>query len=174
MENANELIVEKARQYIGQKEIKGNAGWIDKFFQEKMTAVGWEKGQAWCAYFAELVWREVYGGLNSIIETDLRTLFSAGATKTFNNFENSSKYKKYVSRKPSIGALAIFCYGTGWQGHVGIVTAIRGNQIKLIEGNTNAVGGREGEEVAEKTRMIDYNIVDKRLNLMGFIHPPEY
>ena len=53
-------IVEIAMNYLGQEEVSGNMGFEDDEFEKKMKAVGWEKGQAWCAYFAELVWKEAY------------------------------------------------------------------------------------------------------------------
>ena len=44
-----------AESYIGKEEIRGNRGFIDRKMQADMEARGWQKGQAWCAYFAEMV-----------------------------------------------------------------------------------------------------------------------
>ena len=79
-------IIKSAKIYIGQKEIKGNQGFIEKWFQRKMEAVGFVKGHAWCAYFAELVWCEGYGRYNSFLITGLQKLFSANAVLTYNRF----------------------------------------------------------------------------------------
>lgn len=166
-------IVEVGRTYLNKQEKKGNSGFYDERFEQEMIAMGWQKGWAWCAFFAELVWRKAYGSLNSVIEADLRRLFSASATQTYNNFRTNKNYKDYVSNKPEIGSLIVWRYGDGWQGHIGIVQQIRGKEVLTIEGNTNSQGGREGIEVANHWRLIEYTHTDKGLNLLGFVHPPD-
>ena len=168
-----EVIVSVAKKYLGQREISGNRGFECEYFEQKMKAVGWQDTHAWCAYFAELVWREAYGQMNSVIEADLRRLFSASATTTYSNFLKSTDYKKYLSNSPAIGALAVWKLGSGWQGHIGIVQQFTKKEVTTIDGNTNASGGREGIEVAAMKRLISYNYREKALNLLGFIHPPK-
>lgn len=165
-------IIDVALSYLNEREKKGNSGFYNEEFEQKMKAVGWNKGWAWCAFFAELVWREAYGQLNSVIEGDLRKLFSASATQTYNNFRISKKYKGYVSNKPEVGSLVVWRYGDGWQGHIGIVQQVRGKEVITIEGNTNSQGGREGIEVGQMRRLVSFDSMPRRLNLLGFIHPP--
>lgn len=38
----------------------------------------------------------------------------------------------------------------GGKGHAGFVTAVKGNRIETIEGNSNDEGSREGHEVCRK------------------------
>jgi hypothetical protein len=166
--NEGQRIASIAKGYIGQQEVRGNKGFKDAFFEEKMKAVGWNVGEAWCATFAELVWREAYAQMNSEVEHELRSLFSSSATKTFSNF----KFSKYgVSKKPEVGSLVCFKYGKGWQGHIGIVVAINGKEMVCVEGNTNTQGGREGIEVGEVRRILDFTSSDDKLNLLGFVNP---
>jgi hypothetical protein len=49
--------------------------------------------------------------------------------------------------KPSKGDIVVFTFS-----HIGIVESNHGNIISTIEGNTNAVGSREGIVVARKSR----------------------
>jgi hypothetical protein len=58
----------------------------------------------------------------------------------------------------------------GWTGHIGIVSEVSETSFKCIEGNTNKAGGREGIEVAEKTRTYQWKAING-LQLVGFIHP---
>lgn len=193
MMSINQKIINRAMYYRGQQEIPGNQGFIerdlhekidDKTFQEKMELCGWEKGQAWCAYFVELVWKEAYAGDPLVSLLDI--LFNAGALATWNNF---SKSEFITDKKPEPGAIAIWqnyryvtipnyhdlknsrteLRGT-WQGHAGIVIEVIKNEFVTIEGNTNENGSREGIEVARKIRLLSFDI-HKGLVLKGFIHP---
>lgn len=159
------MIVETARKYIGQTEKPGNMGFNDADFERKMKAVGFQKTHAWCAYFAELVFKEVYPERFA----ELDALFSASAVQTFRNFRDAGYPVHYV---PKEGYLVVWQnHKEGkpqWTGHVGIVTEVIDNHtFKSVEGNTNDVGGREGYIVAERIRK---NVpVNNGLKVIGFI-----
>lgn len=161
-------IVAKAKAYVGTREKPGNAGWLDAEFEAKMKAVGWQKSWAWCALFAELAWTEAFRELAPDRLPAVARLFSPMATGTFGN---ATKAGFKTSKAPVPGAVAIWKHGTGPTGHAGIVTAVSGDIFESVEGNTNALGGREGDEVAVKTRRIDFTVKPGRLNLVGFILP---
>lgn len=160
-------IVQIAEKYVGQTEISGNRGWKDKVFEDKMKAVGWSTGQAWCAYFTELVWKEA---AQPAQRTALDTLFSPSATATFANFKGTKFYR--TGHLPKPGALVVWRYGNGWQGHIGIVTRVLdGARFETVEGNTNSAGSREGLFVMRRVRSnIPANSM-KGLNLIGFVYP---
>ena len=167
-------IVGVAQKYVGMQEIPGNMGFKDADFQKKMEAVGHLKGQAWCAYFAELVWKQAYTTNtpeSAAVLKKLDKLFSASATATFKNFELDGTFK--VGQVPMPGAIVIFRHGIGWQGHAGIVTAYANGEktFASVEGNTNASGGREGIEVALKSRKLGLPLNKNGLNIVGFIYP---
>ena len=162
-------VVKVALSYVGQREIPGNKGWRDKAFEAKMKATGWTSGQAWCAYFTELVWCQAYAGTPHVDR--FISLFSPSATATYSNFAGSSHYK--VGRVPKPGALAVWRYGTGWKGHIGIVQTVERGTFYAIEGNTNAAGSREGVMVARKRRKTALNGRGPGLNLIGFVFAPE-
>lgn len=163
----NEKIVAIAQGYIGQTEKPGNAGFNNAAFEAKIKQTGWAKGQSWCAYFCELVWKEAYTGTG--LTTALDKLFSASATATFANFKASANFK--VVAKPVPGAVAIWRYGNGWQGHAGIVSRVEADTFYCIEGNTNDAGGREGYMVAQRKRKLNEPFKAKGLNLLGFVVP---
>jgi hypothetical protein len=172
-------IAKVAKSYIGQTEIPGNAGFNDKVFEEKMKQVGFIRGHSWCVYLCELVWKEVYsftysGNYTPLVQNEiakLDKLFSASATATYRQFDVDKTFP--VSKTPSIGAVAIWRYGNGWQGHGGIVVSFTNTKVTTVDGNTNDKGGREGYIVAEKTRGLNEPYKAKGLNLVGFIHPKD-
>lgn len=166
-----ERIIEIAKSFVGIKEIPGNMGWEDKRFEELMEDCGWQKGQAWCSYFCELVWKLAF--LETEVYPSLDKLFSAGAVKTYNNFKESCLFE--MSKKPDKGAIVVWQTWKKnlpqWTGHAGIVSEYKnGNEIETIEGNTNKNGKREGMEVAYRRRILT---MDARNGLVmrGFIHP---
>lgn len=161
-------IVETAKKYVGKREIPNNQGFLDSTFQKKMQEVGWMKGHAWCSYFCELVWKEAYD--DAKICSELSKLFNASATATYKNFSLAAGWT--TSNKPVPGAIAIWRLGLDWKGHAAIVTeVVDKNTFKTIEGNTNAEGGREGIEVARKTRYLNQAFKPKGLNIVGFVIP---
>ncbi len=169
MTTINELIALTAQKYLGKREKPNNAGFVDAEFEKRMAAVGFIKGQSWCAYFSELVWSEAYFEYDPQRGHELSKIFSASATSTYKNFDINPGWE--VSKVPVVGALAVWRHGLGWQGHIGIVFKLGDKNFQSIEGNTNSEGGREGIEVALKTRALDYKIGDNKLNLIGFVIP---
>lgn len=170
-------IVEIAYSYEDQQEISGNKGFKDDVFQQKMEAVGWNYGQAWCSYFAELVWKEAYGNFDSSFINILDKLFSANAVKTYDNFKRSKRFK--TGNNPEPGDLVVWAYYKEnkpkmvdiWTlGHIGVVTKPAQLFFLSMEGNTNSKGGREGIENAEKKR--EYSFYEENgLRLLGFVKP---
>lgn len=155
-----------ALKYIGQTEKPGNSGFNDAEFEKKMQAVGFVKSHAWCAYFAELVFKEAYP--EKFVELD--KLFSASTVQTFRNFRDAAYLIGYA---PQPNTLVI------WQtmkdgkpqitGHAGIVVSVEDQDTFFsIEGNTNDGGGREGYIVALKKRHVLAE-VKNGLKILGFI-----
>jgi hypothetical protein len=167
-------IVKTAKGFLGQEEIRGNLGFKDEQFQKMMEAVGWQKNQAWCAYFVELVWKLCYAQNQQLVQY-LNKKFSASAVQTWKNFQDT---QFETNKIPDFGALVVWQrYKKGkstWQGHIGIVSQLHEeqNSFKSIEGNTNDDGSREGYEVAEKKRTLNFENKNG-LRLLGFIHPKE-
>lgn len=137
----NDLIVKYAEKHLGITEKPGNQGWHDKLFEDRMTKLsGWQKGEAYCVYFDELVWRTIYRQLDMDIDRDLEDLFSPSATKTWQNFQDSPRWM--TTKDPIKGALVFYqWYKKGkprWQGHAGIVHhSVNSVYVQNIEANYN-------------------------------------
>lgn len=170
MMNINDLIVATARKYIGITEKKANSGFNDAKFEERMKKNGWLSGQSWCAYFSELVYKEAYAAYPEILK-EIDKLCSGSATETYKKFDLNPNWE--VSQIPVPGALAVWRHGIGWKGHIGVVTEadIKKKTFNSCDGNTNDEGGREGIEVAEMLKKLDFTIRENKLNLIGFIIP---
>lgn len=165
----NKKIIEIAQSYVGMQEIPGNNGFLDKSFEKKMKAVGWQMKFAWCSLFAELVAKEAFSGDTAKL-AELDTLFSASAVATWSNFAGSKKYK--TSKVPKPGSLVIWKSSMTWTGHVGIIESVEkgGQWLIVIEGNGNPNGGREGTHVVRKRRKLD--IIPRRtgqMYMLGFV-----
>lgn len=168
----SEIIATIAESYEGITEVKGNMGFKDKEFEALMEDVGWQKGEAWCAYFTELVWKKAYSDSPDVLNK-LDKLFKAGAVATYNSFKASKEFT--VDKHPKRGDLVIWQTWKNntphWTGHAGIVIAVTNdNEFISVEGNTNSSGGRDGIEVALKHRKLTFD-AKNGLVLRGFIHP---
>ena len=157
-------IVETAIKYIGQMEKPNNSGFKDSEFEKKMQLVGFKKGQAWCNYFVELVYREALPELDKKINK----LMSASTQLTWRNFNEKGEPEFIISAIPDFGDLVVWkSKSNPSQGHIGIVSNYGDGKFWSIEGNTNDKGGREGYIVAERTRTLKDT---KTMKLLGFIH----
>lgn len=168
-----ELIAEKAREFIGQQEIKGNMGFKNSWFDKLMRSIGFRDTHAWCVYFCELVWTEFYKENDPRKLKDLEDIFTAGAVRTLRRFKEHPRWE--VSDKAELGDIAIFQYykrGKATQnGHAAIVTGGSSEVLfETIEGNTNNKGGREGYIVAKKIRSSN-NKPTNGLRVIGFVKP---
>lgn len=181
------LIAERAIADEGMRELKGNSGWEEKEFEAEMKLTGWQPGQAWCSFFAEKIWTNVYDKVNPEISKVVSKLFSANAVQTWEFFQKSNfpTISKGIPSEqlPQPGDVVIWMLmnggqpnkvkGTAWiKGHVGIVIDANKKNFTTLEGNSNASGGREGIEVAKQIR--SYNFENTHgLKLLGFIRPIE-
>lgn len=162
-------IIAIALSYVGQTEKPANSGFTQIEFEKKMEAVGFEKGQAWCSYFAELVAKEAYPDKKK----DLDKLFSGSAVKTFENFKDAGYT---INNLPKAGNIAIWQTQKDgeaqWSGHAGVVVEVEAEpnhwKFSSVEGNTNDKGGREGYIVAKKSRKVIAK-VENGLKVLGFI-----
>ncbi len=136
----NDLIVQYAKKHVGLKEKPGNSGWHDNLFQKRMNEIGWNPGEAYCSYFTELTWRDVYFRLDTEIDSELDGLFSGSAVKSWQNFRDSPRWM--TTKNIIKGAIVYWqLYKNGkptWQGHAGIAHySINSVYAQIIEANYN-------------------------------------
>jgi len=170
----NQEVLLRAIKEIGQREVPPNLGFEDKEFEERMKAVGFVPGNAWCALFTELIWEEAYQNWDATLFTRLKVLFNASAVTTFRNFQKTKDF--IVDKKFEVGCLVAFqTYKEGaahWTGHIAIGKSYdrKTNKVTTIDGNTNDAGGREGIIVAEKSRTLNFDPIQNGLVCLGFVH----
>lgn len=140
-----ELIVNTAKAWLGLKKADGsNKVIIDTYNAHKPLARGYKVkySDAWCSTFASAV--AIKAGLTDIIPTE------CGCEKHIALFKNMGCWQENDAYKPSVGDYIFYDWdddgtgdATGHSDHVGIVVAVSGTNIKVIEGNlSNKVGYR--------------------------------
>lgn len=162
-------VVKFSEMLVGQTEVVGNAGFTNAEFEKLMDEVGWQPGDAWCVYFAKLVW---YNAAPEFLKAKILKKVSGSSLQTWENLKDDPSF--IVAAIPKAGDMAIWrIYDNGsptWNGHAGIVKRLGIGNFTTIEGNTsnNGLSSNEGYIVVEKTRNIDYTVKDG-LRLVGFI-----
>lgn len=138
-------VVGIAESYLGCKESDGShRKIIDLYNSHKPLARGYavKYTDAWCSTFASAV--AIAAGLTDIIPTE------CGCEKHIALFKKLGSWQENDAYVPSPGDYVFYDWDdngvgdcTGSADHVGIVVAVSGSTIKVIEGNKNdAVGYR--------------------------------
>lgn len=157
-----------AISYIGQKEIKNNMGFKSNVFDKIMRKVGFYNGAPWCSYFVKACIREFYGEKSSIYLN-----VNGSALTSYEKLEDKGFLTGAIPKPNSIAVWRHYKNGrpVGRNGHIGIVvTGLQSDQrFETVEGNTNASGGREGDEVAKKLRSLNW-LENNGLRLIGFVY----
>lgn len=165
-----------SKMFEGIEEVGNNRGFADSTFEDMMRNVGWKDGEAWCSYFAKLVYIKALPSL----EQDINKWFSGSSQLTYQNVANGkSDYFEIVQDgKPKKGDVVIWQnIGDSSKGHVGIVVkTYLGNPYKFdaIEGNTNFQPDFSGQGqlvdiVPHETKVNESDSVYQSKILKGFI-----
>jgi hypothetical protein len=167
----NDIVVEVARSLTNLMEKPGNSGFYGfpqpylnlvkshglsiASSEEVFKTIGWKKGQAWCDYLAELVWKTSYSIYDSSMVSVIDRLFTGSAMGTLAKFKREGWE---FSNTPQKGALCFWKKkGHAWHGHIGIATEVTTpdyDEFKAVEGNTSLAGEREGKITLEKNNTI--------------------
>lgn len=138
-------IVAQARAWLGKKESDGShKEIIDVYNSHKPLARGYAVTytDAWCATFVSAV--AIKCGLTDILPTE------CGCGQMIALFQKLGEWVENDAYVPSPGDVIFYDWqdsgsgdNTGWPDYVGIVEAVSGNTITVIEGNkSDAVGRR--------------------------------
>ena len=138
-------VVELARSWVGLKESDGSHKQIiDIYNSHKPLARGYrvKYTDAWCATFVSAV--AIKLGYTDIIPTE------CSCEKMITLFRGLGAWAENESRTPAPGDIIFYDWqdngkgdNKGWTEHVGIVEAVNGSTITVIEGNyNNAVSRR--------------------------------
>jgi len=171
MTDIEKNIVFTALGWVGQQENKGNMGFKDKEFDELMRAVGFKDTQAWCAYFAKLVWLTAHVQAPKETRKMINAIMNGGSVASYNSFVNSDFLVNETAKEGAAVYWQKYRNGKAtWMGHAGIVVQVFDNSFVSVEGNTNPNGGREGYIVAKQGRRMNFHTTNG-LRLLGFVHP---
>lgn len=138
-------VITQARAWLGKKESDGShKEIIDVYNSHKPLARGYAVTytDAWCATFVSAV--AIKCSLTDIIPTE------CGCGQMIALFQKLGEWIENDAYLPSPGDVIFYDWqdsgsgdNTGWPDHVGIVEAVSGSTITVIEGNkSNAVGRR--------------------------------
>lgn len=163
---------EIVKTYIGQQEIPGNKGFVQKGFDKLMRAVGFYTGAAWCGFLPRVAWNQA--GLNP-------GFISPSSTFQVNSSAKGEPMEGNWHTEPVLGAVAVWAIFRGGKrqsrGHFSTVVSIEKTEdtttFQTVDGNSNSNGSREGKEVVEKNHTLDIRIWSKKegLRLLGFLYP---
>lgn len=166
LNDVQSAIITEANRWVGQEEIEGNNGFVDKAFEKKMRAIGWKEPDAYCAAFVKLVMTEISSGAAKTFFTKNLTL---GAEQ---NFINLSKKNDYAEKIQTPEAGCIVCY----KHHNEICESFDGNMMTVISANgplgngKTYQSGRPVEGVVKKARKPNTDIDVKTNNtFLGYI-----
>jgi hypothetical protein len=173
-------IVRIARGYIGQREIGTNEKFVSTDFEDKMKTVGWSRGNAWCNFFADLVWKEAYqevGSKDAKIKEFYLGLFNsftpgrmplAGSCEvTFQNMKAKGYAEEYIPGRTIIKPGDMIFYK---QSHISIAGAVSKNGFESIDGNY----GNEGDGKVNYQALRTNKYIEKyHGGIRGIIRVPE-
>lgn len=135
--NQRDQIIAQARVWLGKKESDGShKEIIDVYNSHKPLARGYAVTymDAWCATFVSAV--AIKCGLTNIIPTE------CGCGQMIALFQKLGEWVENDAYIPSPGDVIFYDWqdsgsgdNTGWPDHVGIVEAVSGKTITIIEGN---------------------------------------
>lgn len=145
-----EKIVATAVGWLGRKERDGShREIIDTYNAHKPLARGYavKYTDAWCSTFASAV--AIKAGMADIIPLE------CGCESHINLFKKLGRWVEDDAHKPAMGDYIFYDWddsgagdNTGYADHVGIVTAVSGSTITVIEGN-------KGNAVAYRTMQVN-------------------
>lgn len=128
---------------IGQEEKPRGSNWGHPV-QDYLAAVGINFPASWCAAF--MFWCFSKAAHELLIHNPVPK--TGGVLHLYE--ESDGVYR--IKSDPKVGDMFIMDLGNGL-GHIGIIESVDANgDLNTVEGNTNDTGGREGFEVARRTR----------------------
>lgn len=169
-----EKIVVTAKEFLTEKNINDCAELNQPITQAKIAQYDWETSFAASSIFCEIVWKLALSGTGTHSWQQLDRLFSPSPIATHANFRGSKSFR--TGEVPELGAIAIWKRGNSWQGAMGLVHFVSDNKqdFDIIDGRALR-GSDDGGffTVAEqKGKKIGREFKSDKLNLLGFIYPP--
>lgn len=160
-DEAVKAVIRAARKEIGYKALSGKENkyghyldGIPGYYNGKKTSEGW--GADWCDIFVDAIFLQTFGnptGREMLYQPEKS--LGAGCVFSANYF---IKYGAW-SNTPVVGSQG-FLGKRGDEYHTGIVTAVSGNQVTLIEGNAGGGNGQVMERTWSKSEFSGFGLPD--------------
>jgi hypothetical protein len=136
-------VLSVAAKEVGYQEKRSGGHWVNdsKFNRWYGTIPGYSQGgygYPWCAVY--VAWCAAQAGVANLYPK------TASCSVGVSWFKSKSRFSEY----PAVGAQVFF--GAGGGAHTGIVYSYDEDYIYTYEGNTNKLGGAEGDGVYKKKR----------------------
>ena len=181
------LVITKLPSFFGgtgltgqaEKSLRGkfnNYGFVDATFEAMMRTVGWQGGQAWCAYYMKVVLMQLYSFDRDWVAKKLTGSAYGNLTAVESyNAKGDMRYLGVRKGIPEVADVVCMLNASGEGGHTFMVTEVLGGnessgwKVKCIEGNTNNGGDREGDKVLERTRTIKVGMRSGGQIVKGYI-----
>jgi len=170
MTKVAEKIVVTALEFLETRNINDSFDYTEPLYQTKLKEFGWPLSFAAQSIVCELVWKIALRGGGMVEFRQVDRLFSTHAN--FRGIEKGSGGFT-TGNVPEPGAIAIWKHGNTWKGEMGIVISVSEDkkefeqaQGKCLTGNTKFL------TLERKKKRADNPWKNDRLNLIGFIYPP--
>jgi hypothetical protein len=157
-ESSYECLMNTSEPFIGVTEKGGNnKDFTNKELKNLLIQSGWKPGLAWCSFMVKGLLDEcnipnTITGWSPSSYNRKDVIYTDGKFKQQYKEDDvlvmSLSYNKFKNNKTRFKGI----------GHTGIVEEIREKNAVLREGNTNDVGGREGDGFHRKIRPLTKNL----------------
>jgi hypothetical protein len=168
-----EKVVVTAREFL-VKNINDSREYNEPITKAKLIQFSWEPQFAAASTMVEIVWKMAIGRENTRCWQQLDRLFSPSAIATHANFRGCRDYK--TGNLPQKGAIAIWRRGNSWQGDIAIVSDVSEDKQTFDVLQGSSLNGSEEifiQVVEKKGKHASLPFRSDKLNLIGFIYPPD-
>jgi hypothetical protein len=168
-----EKVVVTAREFLEDKNINDSREYNEPITRTKLIQFNWDPQFTAASTFTEIVWKIAIGRENQRVWQQLDRLFSPSAIATHANFRGCKDYK--TGNMPQKGAIAVWRRGNSWQGDLAIVSEVSEDKTTFDVIQGAVLNGSEEIflQVVEKKGKMMLPFRSDKLNLLGFIYPPD-
>lgn len=168
-----EKIVVTAREFLETRNINDSYDFNEPFFQTKIKDFGWGLEFAAPSVVCEIVWRSAMRGSGAIEVRHLDRLFSPSPIATHANFRGCKEFS--TGNLPQPGAIAIWKKGNSWKGMMSLVLSVSADNKTFDVAEGKVLTGSENQILTleeKKGKRTDLPFKNDKMNLMGFVYPP--
>lgn len=174
MTKVSEKIVVTALEFLDTRNINDCFDYVEPMYQVKLKEFGWPLPFAAQSIVCEIIWKIGLRGVSSEVR-QVDRLFSPSPISTHANFRGLEKGSGgfTTGNTPEPGAIAIWKHGNTWKGEMGIVLTVSEDKKEFEQAQGRCLtGNTKFLTLEKKKKRADNPWRNDRLNLIGFIYPP--